>query len=117
MLQTAPPPNLTLSQKQFVGETFERQVVEVDGRVYENCKFIECRIIFSGVEAVAFDDCTFVRCDWGFSGAAVNTLSYLSALYQGLGENGREMVDGIFDSVRLGLVESGELLSTPRTSR
>ncbi|MDQ3692097.1 MAG: hypothetical protein M3464_00515 [Chloroflexota bacterium] len=103
--------------RHVAGQTFDNQTIEVDGQAYEKCQFIECRIIFRGIEGVSFDECTFTRCDWRFSGPARNTLSYLSAIYRGLDDPGQEMVEGIFDGVRFGLVEQDELLNPPLAAR
>jgi len=120
MLQTAPqttrPAAPTSSRHRFENETFRGRTIEIDGNQYINCTFIKCRIVFTGFEEGVFDECKFIRCDWGFSGPAVSTLNYLAAIYNGLGENGQDMVEGIFESIRRGIVTSGELLSSPTVS-
>ncbi len=117
MLQATTEPMLTTGSRtnshRFEGKTFEDQTIAIDGNQYINCTFIKCRIIFTGFEEGVFDECKFISCDWGFSGPAVNTLNYLAAIYNGLGENGHEMVEGIFESIRRGIVKTGELLASP----
>lgn len=117
MLQTAPqttrPAAPSSSRRWFENESFRDRTVEIDGNQYTNCTFIKCRIVFTGFEEGVFDECKFISCDWGFSGPAVSTLNYLAAIYNGLGENEQDMVEGIFESIRRGIVSSGELLSSP----
>lgn len=118
MLQTAalaPVSALQVPTRRFENETYRDQTIAIDGNQYIGCTFIRCRIVFTGFEEGVFDRCTFTSCDWGFSGPAVNTLNYLAAIYRGLGENGQEMVEGVFESIRRDIVKSGELLSSPES--
>jgi hypothetical protein len=118
MLQVAVPPSKQATKShRFENETFREQTIAIDGNQYINCTFIQCRIIFSGYEVGVFDGCTFVRCAWGFAGSAANTLNYLAAIYNGLGKNSQEMIEGIFESIRRDLVKTGELLPLPSASK
>jgi hypothetical protein len=87
--------------------------VEVDGKTFQNCHFIESRIIFKGGKVPEFTDCIFERCQWVFDGAAENTIQYFAALYTGLGLGGQEIIEGIFDSIRQGGVGHGILEDIP----
>ena len=117
MLQTIAEPTRPNNTLRYVNETFTDEVFHIDGNSYVRCKFIRCRIIFSGEFGVSFKECSFVDCDWGFAGPAANTLRYLSALYQGLGHSGEDMVESIFGSIRNGIGRSGELLSFPSEAK
>jgi hypothetical protein len=88
--------------------------VHVDSNEYIYCLFIRCRIIFTGKGPVRFERCTFDACDWVFDAAAEETIQYLAALYAGLGPGGRDLVEGLFDSIRQGGTGHGTLRpSTP----
>src|SRR5262245_60843160 len=80
------------------GEAFRNTSLILTGIRFESCTFILCQLIYDGDEAFAFDNCTFFECEWTFDGPAENTLVFLSALYNGLGEEGRQLVESVFNS-------------------
>lgn len=83
----------------FKDRVFENERWEVDGLTFEHCTFRRCKIVFSATEPVAFKECTFIECEWVFHGPAATTLDYVAALSHGLGAGGRELVEGIFQSI------------------
>jgi hypothetical protein len=88
---------------------FKRTSIIVEGIHFLRCKFIECQIIYSAKDDVAFEDCNFVECNWTFDGPAEETLIFLSELYNGLGEQGRDLVESVFQSIRTGTVKQGTI--------
>lgn len=76
--------------------------VELDGNQFVDCTFHDCKLVFYAYEPVMFDRCVFTECDWVFEGAADNMLSFLTALYHGLGVSGQNLVELIFKGVREG---------------
>lgn len=92
---------------------FDKNVL-VDENHYIDCRFTRCRIIFTGKGPVRFDRCTFEECDWVFDDAAEETIQYLAAIYNGMGASGRDMVEGIFDSIRRGGTGHGILRPSTR---
>jgi hypothetical protein len=50
----------------ITGQTFTRQTIEIDGKRFENCKFIECTIIYGGGPAEAFSCHFSKKTQWGF---------------------------------------------------
>lgn len=86
----------------FAGKRFVDRAVVVDGNHYQDCTFLRCKIIYTAADAVTFDGCTFNSCDWVFDDAAERTLVYLAALYEGLGDGGKPLIELIFDSIRSG---------------
>jgi hypothetical protein len=97
----------------FEDQSFTDQAIDVDGKQFKRCVFFRCKIIFSGQAPTSYDDCVFNECHWVFAGGAEQTLHYLTALYHGLGEGGRAIVEGIFDSIRRGGVSDGVLEDLP----
>jgi len=77
----------------------------LDGNEYQGCTFIQCHLIFGATGSVGLHSCTFVECSWSFDGPALGTILFLQAIYQGLGEQGMELVDSIFSSIRHGSVQ------------
>ncbi|MGH2617093.1 MAG: hypothetical protein ACRDJC_17815 [Thermomicrobiales bacterium] len=97
----------------YENESFDNIAIDVDGKWFKNCTFYRCKIIFNGAEATKFERCTFTECQWVFDKGAEKTLEYLTALYHGLGEGGRAIVEGLFDSIRQGGVGHGILEDLP----
>ncbi len=96
----------------YDGKTFTDVTIRIDEDVFTNSKFVRCRIVFTGVRPARFENCVFDRCEWVFDGPAENTIQYLAAMYNGLGTGGRELVEGLFDSIRKGGVGHGILVPT-----
>ncbi len=97
----------------FSNQTFRNEAIDLDGKHFVNCKFLGCKLTFSAYEPVKFEGCFFDSCQWVFDGPAENALTFLSALYRGLGTPGSELVEGIFESIRRGGVDPGILLAEP----
>lgn len=82
---------------QYSGETFRGEVVQLDGRRFESCSFVECEMRYSGGDAPALVGCSFGKCTWSFSAEAANTLAFLSGMYNG----GMDaLVESTFQSVK-----------------
>lgn len=88
---------------------FKHSPVVVEGIRFVRCKFIECQIVYTAKDDVSFEDCNFVECNWTFDGPAEETLIFLSELYRGLGTQGRELVESVFQSIRTGTVKQGTI--------
>jgi hypothetical protein len=59
------------------GRTFTNETVVVDGKRFENCKFIGCHIVYSGAPAEA-SSCQFSpNTTWEFQAAAAMTVQTL----------------------------------------
>jgi hypothetical protein len=97
----------------FIREVFRDETIEIDEDEYQQCRFVNCRIVFSGKGPARFSDCKFDECQWVFDGAAEETIQYLAALYTGVGEGGRMLVEAIFNSIRQGGVGHGALQREP----
>lgn len=84
--------------KSYIGGTYYTSQVRLDG-YYEDCSFEDCTLVYTG-SYVSFNKCKFIRCNWSFQEASGNTLSLLKLLYSGLGEDGRQLVESIFDDIK-----------------
>lgn len=84
------------------GKTFEQTRVPIDGVRFEDCTFKQTKLIFRAEGSVEFDRCTFDACEWVFEEAALSTLRFLSALYDGLDDKGHDLVGDVFEAVREG---------------
>ena len=89
---------------------FTDEDVHIDEAKFINCIFRSSRIIYAGKPLPGFTNCSFDSCQWVFDGPAENTIQYFAALYTGLGPGGKELVEGVFDSIRQGGVGHGALV-------
>lgn len=84
---------------------FEARKITLDGNTFTGCTFRNCEIIFRGTDGPPL---TLVAChfkeavQWVFDGAASRTLNFLTSMYRNGGEDGRRMVDDLFENVRRG---------------
>lgn len=60
---------------------FNLETVPLDGEVFTDCEFRECRMVFSGGKPPVFDNCRFDTCDWRFDDAAARTLAHLKVVW------------------------------------
>jgi hypothetical protein len=64
-------------------QTFRNQEVVIDGNEYQRCNFENCTLIYQGGEPPTFTRCTFRGGSISLDGSALNTMRYMSGLYQG----------------------------------
>jgi len=64
----------------FEKATFTDQTIEVDGNLYEDCKFNNCTLVYRGGDVPQFYDCKFKGGDVKLEGGATRTAEYLSRL-------------------------------------
>ena len=60
---------------------FNLETVPLDGEMFADCEFRECRMVFSGGKPPVFDNCRFDGCDWRFDDAAARTLAHLKVVW------------------------------------
>ena len=60
---------------------FNLETVPLDGEMFADCEFRECRMVYGGGKPPVFDSCKFHDCDWRFEGAAANTLAHLKVVW------------------------------------
>jgi len=66
------------------GESYNHQTVQLDGETFTDCRFAECRLVYSGGPAPQFEGCRFDDCEWKFEDGAAQTLQALKLMW-GLG--------------------------------
>ena len=84
----------------YQSNAFSGETIDLDGSAFRQCSFEDCSLRFSAAGPTELNGCTFTRSHLVADGAASMTLSYLRGFYQGLGEWGRNTVDGIFEAIR-----------------
>ena len=74
--------------------------VKLDNNEFVECEFIGCTMEYTGLGPVSLSGCTFENVKWVFSGPAQNTLQFLGAIYNGMGEGGKKLVEHIFEQIK-----------------
>ena len=82
-------------------KVYNRDRIALDGQQFIGDRFELCELVYSGGEPPTMVNCTFHRVEWIFDGAASNTIAFLGALYSGMGQGGKDLVERTFDSIRL----------------
>lgn len=84
----------------IVKNSFANEEVLLDFHEYEQCKFHDCRFVVLGHGPFSLNQCEIVNCSFNFAGPAQNTIQIMNSLYQSGGEQGKRLIEGIFDNVR-----------------
>ena len=80
-------------------KTFKKQQIVLDGGSFYNCTFDECELIYSGLMPVFMNGNTLKNCRWRFDGPAINTMAFLTMLYN---SGAKDLVEATFNGVRNG---------------
>ncbi|MGX9693783.1 hypothetical protein ACTJNK_25840 [Achromobacter anxifer] len=81
--------------------TFRDETVEIDGKIFRNCRFENVILKYSGEQPFSLQDSQFHgSLQFFFAGPAANAVEALTAMYTGFGDLGRQMVEMFFDSIR-----------------
>lgn len=83
-----------------IGNSYDNVTLQLDNSEFIRCKFQKCRLVFGGTGPVSMVECEFVGVSWAFTGPAQNTLTFLRAMYHGMGEGGLKLVERTFDEIR-----------------
>lgn len=83
----------------FVGEE-----IRLGEESYVNCRFEDCRLIYDGSAGVRIEACDFDETRLELTGEAGNTLSFLQNIYHGFGDDGKKVVENLFDQIREGRI-------------
>ena len=83
-----------------VANSYENVTVQLDNSEFIRCTFQNCRFVFGGTGPVSMVECEYLGVLREFAGPAQNTLTFLRAMYHGMGEGGPKLVEGTFDEIR-----------------
>ena len=75
---------------------FNHETVALDGEVFADCEFRDCRMVFTGGTPPHFDNCKFLGCDWRFEGPAANTLAHMKVVW---GAGGKAPVQAMIKEI------------------
>lgn len=80
--------------------TYKDMRVHMDNQQFSGCQFVNCELEYSGTGPVLMDKCHFENPKFVFTGPAQNTMQFLRTLYNGLGQEGKDIVEGTFRNIR-----------------
>lgn len=83
-------------------KTFKNELIEIDGKDYSQCKFINCTMKYSAEGYVGIIGCDLINSMWLFESNAAQTIMFLTALYSEFGEDGKNVVEGTLDNIKNG---------------
>lgn len=86
----------------FEKEVFEDKQIQLDGNQYIGCTFRRCELKFSANASVDLQYCSFEKCKWTFIEAAALTVQFMTALYHGAGEGGKNLIEQTFKNIQRG---------------
>ncbi len=81
---------------------FTNEEVVLDFHEYEGCTFTNCRFVVLGYGAFALNQCEVVNCEFTFAGPAASTIQTMSTIYNNIGEQGKALIEGTFETIRGG---------------
>jgi hypothetical protein len=96
----ANPPTRIIASLRVQNRVFSHEMIRLDFASYENCRFEHCTLVYSGYGPISMSGCSFIEVKWVFADAAENTLRFLTAMYHGGDEGGRQLVEQTFNSIR-----------------
>lgn len=95
---------------QYRNETFKDQRVELDGKMFHNCEFIDCELVFSGDRPPTFSDNKYIDTVFVMTGHATRTMYLLSNIYHA-GKGGQQVVEKLFTDIRERNVHGHEIVT------
>lgn len=90
----------------FEGKELADQEISLDFNEFVNCRFVRCSLVFRGFGPARLRGCIFDDVTWSFDGPAANTVKFMTGLYHGAGQGGRQLIESTFENIRKG-VDSG----------
>ena len=85
---------------QAVRQDYNGVTEVIDGNQYTECKFENCQMIYRGGDIPSIKSCHFNNCTWQFEEAAERTLVFMRLIYHGMGDNGPQMIESAFKTIR-----------------
>ena len=83
---------------------FTNEEVILDFHEYLGCKFENCRFVVLGYGAFTLSECEVINCEFSFSGPAASTIQTMATIYHHLGDQGKQLIEGTFETIRNAVV-------------
>lgn len=88
----------------FENQSFSKLDIHMDFNEFVNCRFNDCTLVYHGYGLIGMSGCSFSNVHWSFADAAANTISFMTGLYSGAGEGGRNLIEQTFENIRKGQI-------------
>ena len=79
---------------------FSNEEVVLDFHEYESCHFTNCRFVVLGYGPFSLNSCEVTNCEFTFAGPAASTIQTMTTIYHDIGEQGKALIEGTFESIR-----------------
>jgi hypothetical protein len=88
---------------EFRDKDFNGEEVTLDDNTFTGCTFRNCTVIYRGSSKLHVSGNRFLEnVKWKLDGPAAATVQFLAAVYNGMGEGGRDLVENTFKQIRGG---------------
>lgn len=85
----------------YEDQTFENAMIDVDGKVFRRCRFVNCQLVTRGLGGGGVNECYLdENTRLLFAGPAQTTLALLWDCYHSNDEATKEWVEAIIDAIR-----------------
>lgn len=84
----------------FKDKQFKNDKVRMDGNSFINCQFENCVMEYGGGPPPSMVGCGFNGVQWAFTEAASNTIIFMGAIYHGMGDGGKKLIEQTFENIR-----------------
>lgn len=85
---------------EFNRKQFKNEEIRLDGNTFLGCSFDNCMMVYGGGPPPSMIDCSLNGVKWSFTEAASNTIQFMSAIYHGMGEGGKKVIEETFTNIR-----------------
>ncbi|MBW9275969.1 MAG: hypothetical protein K1563_20015 [Candidatus Thiodiazotropha sp. (ex. Lucinisca nassula)] len=84
----------------YQGNKFQNETVRIDGNEYQGCTFEGCVLEYAGGALPIMTNNSIGNSTFAFTDAASNTLEFMTAIYHGMGDGGKNLIDSTFQNIR-----------------
>ena len=84
----------------YMNHTFKNETIRLDGNEYQGCTFDGCVLEYAGGTLPIMANNNIGNSRFSFSDAAANTLTFMTGIYHGMGDGGRNVIETTFQNIR-----------------
>jgi len=95
----------------YQDKTFTNERVELTDKIFHNCTFDHCELVFDGARSPTFKDNKYIDSVFVFTEQAVRTLYFLANIYHA-GDGGQQVIESTFEAIRQGSFHGREVSTT-----
>jgi hypothetical protein len=85
---------------EYKSTQFKNDEVRLDGNAFVGCSFNNCVLVYGGGPLPVMINNSLKDVRWDFREAASNTIQFMTAIYHGMGEGGRQLVEQTIENIR-----------------